>query len=140
MDISDILLPVKAHSAIFYLRDDKGAFIKEKGKKIGIELWARDSKAGIRAQIAADRFRANLHEELKGLPDDEALVEKVFAATEINRLVVQHMFKGVIGELTLGGEPITTENIGDVLPRLKPEMIKEMVEFTQSDKNYLGKP
>ena len=140
MDISDILLPVKAHSAIFYLRDEKGVFIKEKGKKVGFELWSRDSKAGIRSQIAADRFRANLHEELKGLSDDEALVEKVFASAEINRLVVQHMLKGVVGELTLDGKPITTENIGDVLLRLKPEMIKDMVDFTQSDKNYLGKP
>ena len=141
MDISVIGLPVLAHSAVFYLKDEAGEVIKdESGKEIGIELWSMDSKQGLKAQIASGRIRAQLEESIKDLSEEDAQVERIFAIKEINLQIAAMMFKSVVGNLTLDGTKIDQSNITDVLRRLKASVARDIVQFVQTDDNYIAKP
>ena len=142
MDIKDFGLPVLAHSAVFWMKDEKGEQLKdEKGKKIGIEFWSLDSVQGLKAQIAASRARAAMEERSKELSEDDLLAERIHAIKEINIETAALMFKGVRGDLKINGDEITTENAADAMRCLPDYMVRDMVAFVNDPAaNYAVKP
>lgn len=142
MDIKDFGLPVLAHSAVFWLKNEQGEQLKdEQGKKIGIEFWSLDSVQGLRAQIAASRARAELEERSKELSEDELLAERIHAIKEINTETAALMFKGVRGDLKVDGQEITAETAAEAMRRLPVYMVRDMVAFINDPAaNYAAKP